>query len=240
MKSHICSCLKREMPDTSLNGHARFIKHAKVLESDRIRWLEIMAVVITGSMKYILMDWLNLRAIYIGGACLFWIIFIYKRYHKDNAILRHWGFRKAHFKRTFLLILPFALTVIAGIVWYGIAFNATFLNWHVIPVLVLYPFWGIIQQFMMLALIARNLRSISSLNLKDPQVIVLTSLLFALAHYPSFPLMVFAFVMEIGFTSMYFKWKNLWALGLYHGWIGGLLLFFVMNRDLWIELWPVI
>ena len=199
-----------------------------------------MAVVITGSMKYILMDWLELRAFYIGAACMFWIIFISKRYHEDFAVLKRWGFRKEHFKRTFLFLLPFALTVIAGIVWYGIAFNATFLNWHVIPVLVLYPLWGIIQQFMMVALIAGNLRTLSGLHFKDSQVIVLTSLLFALVHYPSWPLMIFAFFMELGFISVYFKWRNLWPLGLYHGWVGSLLLFFVMGRDLWNELWPMI
>lgn len=216
------------------------VNPAKKAEPDRKRWLEILAVVITGAMKYILMDWLELRAFYIGAACLFWIVFIYRRYREDHAILKSWGFRKDHFKRTFLFLLPFALTVIAGIVWYGFAFNATFLNWHVIPVVLLYPAWGTIQQFMMLSLIAGNLRTISSLNLRDSHIILLTSMLFALAHYPSLPLMGFAFFMEVGFISVFFKWKNLWPLGLYHGWIASLLLFFVMGRDLWNELWPMI
>ena len=210
------------------------------MESDRKRWLEILAVVLTGAMKYVLMDWLEWRAFYIGAACLFWSGFIYKRYREDNSILKRWGFRKGDFKPAFLLLLPFALGITAAIIWYGIAYNATFLNWHIIPIFLFYPAWGLIQQFMMIPLIAENLRTISSLNLKNFQIILLTSLLFALVHYPSFPLMVFAFFMEAGFISAYFKWKNLWALGLYHGWIASLLLFFVMGRDLWSELWPVI
>ena len=32
-----------------------------------------MAVIITGAMKYILVDWLELRVFYITAACLFWI-----------------------------------------------------------------------------------------------------------------------------------------------------------------------
>jgi hypothetical protein len=62
---------------------------------------------------------------------------------------------------------------------------------------------------------------------------------FAWVHYPSLPLMVFTFFMELVFLVAYFKWRNLWALGLYHGWVASLLLFFVLGRDLWNELWTV-
>lgn len=207
---------------------------------EKKKWLEILAVGITGAMKYILMDWLGLRVFYIGAACFFWGGFILTRYRQDNNILKDWGFRKDHFKPAFRFLLPFALVIIAAIIGYGMAFNAKFLNWHVIPILIFYPAWGLIQQFMMISLIAGNLRAMSRLNLSDSQVILVTSLLFALVHYPSLPLMVIAFFMEVGFIFVYFKWKNIWPLGLYHGWIASLLLFFVMGRDLWNELWPVV
>ncbi|MGM0531766.1 MAG: CPBP family glutamic-type intramembrane protease [Bacteroidota bacterium] len=207
--------------------------------TDKIRWLEILAVAITGAMKFILMDWLEMRGLYIGAACLFWMLFIAKRYKENNEVLRDWGFRKNHFKKTFLFILPFAGVLVAGIIWYGISFNARFLNWHVIPVLLLYPAWGMIQQFMMIGIIAGNLQKIDSLNLDIPQIVLLISLLFALIHYPSVPIMAFAFFMELLFASVYFKWRNLWPLGLYHGWLGSLFLFFVLGRDLWNELWPM-
>ncbi len=210
------------------------------MASDRKRWLEILAVVITGLMKYILMDWLELRVFYIGAACLFWTGFILNRYRGDHTILRRWGFRKDEFKPAFLFLLPFALLIATAIIWYGAVSNVSFLNWHVIPIFIFYPAWGIIQQFMMIALVAGNLRAMSGFNLKNYQLILLTSLLFAIVHYPSLPLMGFAFFMEAGFVSVYLKWKNLWPLALYHGWIGSLLLYFVMGRDLWNELWPVI
>ena len=209
------------------------------ITTDKRRWVEILAVAITGAMKYILMDWLNMRGLYIGAACLFWLVFITKRYRENNHILQDWGFRKDHFKKTFLFILPFAGLLVAAIIWYGISFNTHFLNWHVIPVLFLYPAWGMIQQFMMIGIIAGNLEKMDSLNLDIPRILLLTSLLFALIHYPSVPLMAFAFFMELLFLSVYFKWRNLWPLGLYHGWLGSLFLFFVMGRDLWNELWPM-
>ncbi len=208
--------------------------------SDRRKWLEILAVIITGALKYVLVDWLGLRVYYIAAACLFWVYYILKRRKENKDILRIWGFRKENFNRVFLFLLPFSLTAIGGILWYGISFHSNFLNWHVIPVLFLYPLWGCIQQFLMTALIAGNLKSLEVLNLKSYQVVLLTSLLFALVHYPYLPLMIFAFFMEVLFTSTYFKWRNLWPLGLYHGWLGSLFLFFVMGRDLWVELWKIV
>ena len=210
-----------------------------VIETDKRRWLEIVAVVVTGLMKYVFMDWLELRVFYIGVACLFWMVYIYKRYQGNKLILKHWGFRKDYFKQAFLFLMPFALAIIAAIIWYGISYKATFLNWHAIPVFMFYPAWGIIQQFLMLALIAGNLQAMIAVKLSKSQIILLTSALFALVHYPSLPLMIFAFLMELLFTSTYFRLRNLWPLGLYHGWIGSLFLFFVLGRDLWSELWTV-
>ncbi|MCK3684932.1 CPBP family intramembrane glutamic endopeptidase [Maribellus sp. YY47] len=209
-------------------------------ETDKQRGFEIAAVVATGLLKHVFMDWLNLRAFYIGVACIFWSVYIYKRYRKNRQILQHWGFRRNNFKQSFLFLTPFALLMSAAIVWYGLTHNAVFLNWHVIPVFIFYPVWGLIQQFLMLSLIAGNLVSISTIKRSKTQIILLTSALFALVHYPSLPLMVFAFLMELVFAFAFFKWRNLWALALYHGWVASLLLFFVLGRDLWNELWTVL
>ncbi|WP_234408349.1 CPBP family glutamic-type intramembrane protease [Marinilabilia salmonicolor] len=91
----------------------------------------------------------------------------------------------------------------------------------------------------MISIIAGNLGSLTSLKLKKPQVTIIVSFLFAMAHYPSWPLMVFTFVMEIVFIMAWFKWRNLWALGLLHGWLGALFLYLVLERNLWNELWSV-
>ncbi|RIH63413.1 CPBP family intramembrane metalloprotease [Mariniphaga sediminis] len=208
-------------------------------ETDKRRCFEIAAVLATGLMKFILIDWLNLRAFYIAAACIFWSVYIYKRYRENQFISQQWGFRKNNFKHTFFFILPFALVMFAVIVWYGIFYNAIFLNWHVIPVFVFYPAWGIIQQFLMVALVAGNLQAIKTINFSKSQIFLLTSTVFAWVHYPSLPLMVFTFFMELVFLTAWFKWRNLWALGLYHGWVASFFLFFVLDRDLWNEMWTV-
>ncbi|MBN2274863.1 MAG: CPBP family intramembrane metalloprotease [Bacteroidales bacterium] len=109
------------------------------------------------------------------------------------------------------------------------------LNWHVIPVFLSYPVWGVMQQFMMLGLLAGNLISIKKTKLKSVQVIFITSLIFSIVHYPDLSLMMFTFLMQLVFTAVYLKWRNLWALGLAHGWIATFLLFIILKRDLWVE-----
>ena len=198
-----------------------------------------MAVLITGVLKFILMDWLNFRAFYIAGAILFWIMFIYKRYQKNPEILQKWGFRKENLKQSLLWLLPFAILLVTAIVAYGFFYNATFLNWHFLPVLLLYPVWSLFQQFMIAGLVAGNLAELPESRLSKPQAILVVSVLFALIHYPSLPLMIYVLVMESVFLIAYFRWNNLWALGLYHGIISSFFLFFALGRDLFTELWAV-
>jgi len=206
------------------------------MSTDKSRWIEILAVVITGLLKFIIMDRFQMRAFYISGACIFWLIYIVLRYKSDNSILKYWGFKKEYFRKSFLLLMPFAVVGIIVIITYGIFIERYILNWHIIPILFLYPVWGLIQQFMVAGLVAGNLKSITSLHLRDYQVVLLTSFVFALVHSPDLFLIIFAFFMQVIFTVVYLIWRNLWSLGLVHGWIATFLLYYILERDLWTEL----
>ncbi|MFC2137640.1 type II CAAX prenyl endopeptidase Rce1 family protein [Bacteroidota bacterium] len=206
------------------------------MKLDKKKWIELLAVAITGLLKFIIMDWLQMRAFYIVGVCIFWLIYLYVNYKNDHTLLKHWGFQKNNFKKSFFFILPIAIVTIILIVLYGLLNNTVIINRNIILIFLLYPVFGLIQQFMMIGLIAGNLIAIEKIRFKNYQVVILTSLVFSLVHYPSFFLMIFTFFLELIFTSVYLKWRNLWSLGLYHGWIATFLLFYVLERDLWTEL----
>jgi hypothetical protein len=208
------------------------------MNPERNKPFEILAVLLTGLLKFIFIDWFNLRVFYIGITCLFWIGYVYKRYQSDNTILKSWGFQLKNFRSSFFFLLPFFVLSCTGIILYGLYNHTDILNWHVIPVLLLYPVWGLFQQFIMVGLIAGNLKELRNIKFKNYQIILLTSFLFSLVHYPSVFLMIFTFFMELVFIFTYLKWRNLWSLGLYHGVIATFLLFYVLERDLWLELWP--
>lgn len=206
------------------------------MNSDKVKWFEICAVIATAILKFIFIDWLNLRAVYIVLICLFWLIYIYSKYKRNPESILQWGIQKQHFKQTFLFLLPFAIVCIAGIGLYGYLSGVYILSWHILPILLMYPLWGLIQQFIVAGLISGNLKSIRNPRFYNYQIILLTSLLFSLVHYPNGILMLFTFIMQWIFTYAFLRWKNIWPLGLYHGWIATLLLYFALGRDLWVEL----
>jgi hypothetical protein len=206
---------------------------------NRKRRLEILAVVVTGLLKFILMDWLGFRLFYVVAACIFWVIYVYREYRRNPIVYKSWGFQKVWFHSSFYFLLPVALIFFTGIILYGVFNHVQILNWHIIPVFVLYPAWGVIQQFMMVGLVAGNLKKLTDVKITDSQIILFTSFLFALVHFPSIPLMGYAFFIEIIFIKVYLRWPNIWTLGLFHGWISTLFIYFVLERDLWSELWLI-
>ena len=210
-----------------------------MMNTNRERRIEIAAVVITGLLKFVLMDWLGFRLFYVFAACLFWFIYVYKKRRRYPDVLKSWGFQKAYMRSSFLFLLPVSVVIIAGTVIYGAMNQAAFMNWHILPVLVLYPAWGVIQQFMMVGLVAGNLNKLTDVKITDSQIILFTSFLFALVHFPSIPLVGFTFFLEIIFIKVYLRWPNIWTLGLFHGWIGTFFIYFVLERDLWAELWLI-
>ncbi len=217
--------------------HILLIKSTnKILRITNYPRIELIAVVLTGILKYILMDWLQMRAIYIAGICIFWSAYILYRYSTNREVLKHWGFTRDNFKRSLAFLLPLVVVSITIFLIYAYFNHTLTFTWHILPIICLYPIWGIIQQYLVLGLITNNLVSLVKPRINRLVLIFLISALFGLVHYISTFLMIFTFVMEIVFLLAYFKWRNLWAIGIAHGLIGSFLLYFVLIRDLWSEL----
>ena len=126
--------------------------------SDRRRQYEIAAVCITAAGKPVFMDWLHWRLPFILTVILGWAIYIIIRHRQIPGILRTWGFRSDNFKAVILQVLPFGLIAIA--LCFGIGYFRGTLNltWHILPILILYPIWGTVQQFLCIGLVAGNLQ----------------------------------------------------------------------------------
>jgi len=199
----------------------------------------IIAVIITAALKFILMDWLHWRAFYITGISLFWLGYIIYRVKANGGIQHMWSYDPAPFKRTILILIPFVIASIIATILYGVYNNSIIFTWRIIPVLLLYPVWGIIQQYLMLDIISNTLFTVLGTKVSRYVIILIVSVLFSFIHFPSFVLMIFTFFMEIVFVTVYLKWKNLLAIGIAHGWIATFLLYYVMGRDLWLELFKL-
>ncbi len=198
------------------------------LISERRRILEILAVVFTAIGKFVFMDFLDWRLPFVVFAVLAWGVYIYHRYSKEKNILKYWGFRTDNFKAALKLILPFALVAILCFFIIGYYQDSLNLTWHILPLLLTYPIWGSIQQFLTIGLIAGNL---SHLKLNKTLIVFITAILFSIVHFPSKWLMLGTFILALFYGYVYLKVKNIYAMGICHGWLGALFYYTVLNQD---------
>jgi len=203
--------------------------------SDKVRIIEIIAVAITAIGKFIFVDYLNWRLPFVIVTILAWLIYVIYRYKKDKLVLKDWGFRTDNFKSLIRLMLPFAVISILSFFVIGYFQGTLNMTWHILPLLITYPIWGIVQQFLVIALVAGNLSHIKSIKLSKPVIILITAILFSVVHYPSMWLMLGTFILALFYGYVYLKVKNIYALGLLHGCLGALFYYTVVNQDPFVD-----
>ncbi len=200
---------------------------------------ELSAVLITAMAKFLFMDFLNWRLFFTLTAIAFWVGYVIWRYKKDSSVLTFWGFQKNHFASVFKLLAPFGIFSIISFLLIGYYQGTINVTWHIIPIFLLYPIWGVIQQFLVVGIVAGNLNVYPGINIKKWVIILITSTLFAAVHYPYWLLVIGTFVLALLYSYIYLQKKNLFALGLYHGWLGAIFFYTVVGRDPWVEVFGV-
>lgn len=208
--------------------------------TSRSKWFEVIAAVVTGLGKFVFMDWLNWKLAYILVACLFWIGYVIHVNRRHSGILEYWGLSGTNFRKTFLELLPIAAFIVISFILIGNYYETNILNWNIIPILLLYPIWGVIQQFLVVGLIAKNLDSMPEANITRITIILTVALLFGLIHYPWYLLMLATFLLAVVYTILYLRERNLIVLGIYHGWLGGFFFFTLMEKDPWLDVFGVL
>ena len=204
--------------------------------SNKRRILEISAVILTAVGKFIFMDYLNWRFAFVAVAVISWVSYIIYRKSKQPGITKYWGFRTDNFKTVLKKVLPFGLLAVITFFGVGLCKGTLNITWHIIPILILYPVWGTIQQFLLIALTAGNLQDMKNQKLNRGIIILLSALLFGAIHYPYAWLMIATFILAIFYGWIYLRERNIYVLGLFHGWLGGIFYYTVLERDPFLEM----
>ena len=199
--------------------------------SNKRRILEICAVILTAIGKFIFMDFLNWRFLFVVVSILLWSTYIFNRSKKQKGILKYWGFRTDNFKTVLKKVFPFGIISIIAFLNIGFIQGTINLTWHLIPILIAYPIWGTIQQFLLISLVAGNLQDLKLKEIRSSVIILFSAMLFSIVHYPIGWLMIGTFILAIFYGYIYLKNRNLYVLGLFHGWLGGLFYYTVLNTD---------
>jgi hypothetical protein len=193
---------------------------------------ETLAVAGTALLHPVFVEVLGLRVLYIIAIVLAWSVYVAVRVRKHPEFLVAWGFCRRGLGKTMIaisIIFLVGAAVCAGIgAWRG----SMAVSFHMLILSLLYPLWGTGQQFLVQALAVRNLAGFMPAWL----VTLLAGILFGAVHLPSLELAAATLVMGLLFTPVYLRWRNLWPLGVCHGWLGILFYYWVLQRDPWMEL----
>jgi hypothetical protein len=189
--------------------------------------LEIAAVMLALALHFALTRGLGVRGLDVVPITVGVLLYAFVR-GRDAAVRADWGTRRAGFgacaRATSLLLLVGALFC-AAVGWQR-GFLAADL--HLLITLLLYPLWGIAQQFLVLSLFAHNL---DRLHLPRPAVLAIAAIGFACVHVPNWQLVGATAVLGPVCTLLFFRHRNLWPLGLAHGWLGALFYRWVLGVD---------
>lgn len=193
-------------------------------------------MIATAIGKFIVMDHAGWRFPFIAVVSISWIGYIFYRNRAKQGIIQYWGFRTDNFKTVMKKVLPFGLLAVIVIVCLGLYLDTINITWHIIPILILYPIWGVIQQYLLIALTAGNMQHLKRQNVGNGVIILSTALFFAAVHYPYHWLIAGTFVLALFYGLIYLQERNLYVLGLFHGWLGALFYYSVLGRDPFVEI----
>lgn len=160
------------------------------------------------------------------GAAL-WVALLAARVRVDRGVVRRWGLRADTLRAAAVPAAAVVLPLLAALAAWG---------WHAgrVPpprgfllIVAAYPLWGIVQQFLLQAVVWTHLSARWPRALAQP----LAAALFALSHAPDWP--VAALTLPVGLAAIehYRRWPNLWVLGTAHALLGTFAFYFLLGRD---------
>lgn len=207
------------------------IEQEKSRDVLRGRRTELAAAAVTAVGKFVLADWLGYELLFLLAAIGFWIVYVVSRALTDRAVVQRWGFQATGMREGAVLT---GIAMAAGgsfCVIYALFAGTALIHPNLILLLILYPLWGLIQQFMLVAVFADNVMALARGRASEFVVVMFSALLFAAIHFPETPLMIATFFLGAATTLIFFRTRNLWMIGVLHGWFSTLFYFLVMGHD---------
>lgn len=197
--------------------------------------LEIGAVAATG-FGHLAFRAIDASPVFIPLASVSWGTYVVMRARADSSFFRDVGLGKAGLGPAFRAASLVALGGTALMAGVAAAQGSLELHPDLLPLLVLYPAWGTVQQFLVQGLVARNLADAGGWLGSPYLVVPVSALLFGAVHLPDWKLTAATSGLGLAFTPIYLEHRNVWPLGLYHGLLGALFYFWVLGENPWREL----
>ncbi|HEX6810511.1 MAG TPA: CPBP family glutamic-type intramembrane protease [Planctomycetota bacterium] len=196
----------------------------------RATW-ELLAVLGSAALHFVTTLCCDLQAvdqIVLGSG---WLGYVLWR-ARTPGVLAGWGLQRAGLRacsRAASLAFVTGAIACAAI---GVARHTFVLDWHLLPLLLVYPLWGLVQQLLVLGIVVGNLERF---GMGRFPLALTAGLGFAVVHAPDWPLCGATLVLGVACCTLFLRHRCLWPLGVLHGWLGAVFYRWVLARDPWAE-----
>ena len=197
---------------------------------------EITAVVGTALLHPLFVDVLHQRAVFIALAFVGWCTYIGTRVRANRNVLKEWGLQTQGLLPSFVATSAFSLAALIVMQVVARRQHTLLFRPQMALLLALYPVWGTVQQLLVQGIFDRAMANVGAPMSREVLVVLSAALLFGAVHLPDMKLAAATCVLGVAFTVIYLRWRNLWPLGLYHGWLGVFFYYWVLGRDPWSEM----
>ena len=91
------------------------------------------------------------KGLFIAFASISWLTYIGWQVWRSASLWRQWGFRIDNLKASFFLPTTVFVLSIGGMAAFAFYSGHDLWNEHIVVLLLLYPIWGVLQQFLVQA-----------------------------------------------------------------------------------------
>ncbi len=196
------------------------------------QWAEMGAVALTG-VGHLAASEAGLSAAYIPVVVGGWGGYVGYRGLTEDDFFRDLGFTSENLGPAFRDASILAGVATVGMVAIGAAQGTLRLEADMLPLLVLYPAWGLTQQMLVQGMVTRHL---SDGGLSPYLITPIAAAAFGSVHVPNWELTAATTGLGLAYAGLYQKHENLWPLGLYHGVLGAEFYVWVLGRNPWEEM----
>lgn len=193
------------------------------------RWGEVVSVVVTGLLHLVCKP-LGLQGVYIVAAILAWTAFVIVTARTRPEVVCEWGFRRDNLGPAFRASAAIFVPVMVLMVVLARFRGTLTVPSSLVLMLLLYPAWGLVQQFLVQALLVTNVAK-GPMQHHRAWLIAGGGALFSLVHVGNPLLMLATALLGALFVMLYLRFRNLWPLGLFHGWLASLFYLWFLHRD---------
>ncbi len=193
---------------------------------------ELLAVLASAALHFVATTWLRLYGVDVAVLGAGWLAYVVHR-ARTPGVLARWGLTRVDLlpcARAAAIALLAGAAATAAI---GLARGTFVLDFALLPLLLAYPLWGWIQQLLVLGIVVGNLERVGC---RRGLLVAIAGVGFAAVHVPDWPLCGATLALGITCCVLFLRYRNLWPLGVLHGWLGACFYRWVLARDPWAEL----